>query len=427
MSTSIYKTLADAYPTSEALFAHLRDTAKLQVRSDRSTGVDAARPLALIHYDKAESDMTSPLVAPFRSVVWNMLTNRPVCVSPARGLVLDASASEVPGGGPFVAEDFVDGVMINQFHDGESWRVATRTQVNAGAGFYGKTPFAELFADTFIATGLKLDELDKSLCYSWVLQHPKERVVVAAPYGVPRLFLVEAFRIAADSSVSVLSAAERRAAIPLAGAAGDKLVPVVHDLTTLAAVRERVIAWGRRFHAGWQGIVIKAADGTRYKLRSAEYNEARLLRGNQAKLAYLWLERWSEGKINQYLRQYPEEQHEAEAIINRFKAVTQEVHDVHQAIYKRREYPLGRASRKYRKLIWDMRQAGVKGFFPDIRKFMNEQDVARKLWLVNYEEHYGPAVVEPAGVAQTQEEAPVAEVASPRQASSAQALNAATE
>jgi hypothetical protein len=68
------------------------------------------------------------------------------------------------------------------------------------------------------------------------------------------------------------------------------------------------------------------------------------------------------------------------------------VHDVHQAIYKRREYPLGRASRKYRKLIWDMRQAGIKGFFPDIRAFMNKQDVARKLWLVNYEEHYGPAV-----------------------------------
>jgi hypothetical protein len=395
MSNTFYKTLIDAYPTSEALFAHLRDTAKLQIRSERSAGVDAARPLALIHYDKETSDMTSPLASHFRSVVWNMLTNRPVCVGPARGVALDASATEVPGGGPFVVEDFVDGVMLNQFHDGERWRVATRTQIDAGAGFYGKTSFAELFADTFIASGLKLDDLDKGLCYSWVLQHPKERVVVAVPYGVPRLFLVEASRIAADGSVTVLSAAERRAAIPLTGTAGDKLMPVTHDLTTLAAVRERVVAWGRRLGAGWQGIVVKAADGTRYKLRSDQYNEARHMRGNQAKLAYLWLERWSEGRINQYLRQYPEEQHEAEAIINRFKIVTQEVHDVHQAIYKRREYPLGRASRKYRKLIWDMRQAGVKGFFPDIRDFMNKQDVARKLWLVNYEDHYGPAVPEP--------------------------------
>ena len=394
MST-IYKTLIDAYPTSEALFAHLRETAKLQVRTERSTSVDSARPLAIIYYDKeGETDMTSPLSSAFRSVVWNMFTNRPVCAGPVRGFALDASAEEVPGSGPVVVEDFVDGVMINQFHDGERWRVATRTQIDAGAGFYGKTPFAELFADTFVASGITLEDLDKSLCYSWVLQHPKERVVVAAPYGVPRLFLVEASRIAADGSVTVLSAAERRAVIPLAGAAGDKLVPVVHDLTTLAVVRERVAAWGRRLGAGWQGLVIKTADGTRYKLRSTEYNDARHLRGNQAKLAYLWLERWSEGKINQYLRQYPEEQHDAEAIVNRFKAVTQEVHDVHQAIYKRREYPLGRASRKYRKLIWDMRQAGVKGFFPDIRKFMNEQDVARKLWLVNYEEHYGPAVVE---------------------------------
>jgi hypothetical protein len=408
MSITTYKTLIEAHPTSEALFAHLRDTVKLQIRAERTAGVDAARPLALICYDKDETDMTSPLAAAFRSVVWNMFTNRPVCAGPVRGLALDASAAEVPGGGAFVAEDFVDGVMINQFHDGDRWRVATRTQIDAAGAFYGKTPFAELFADAFVASGLRLDDLDKTLCYSWVLQHPKERIVVAAPYGVPRLFLVEASRIAADGEVTLLTAAERRSALPVDGAAGDKLVPVTHDLTTLAAVRERVTAWGRRLKAGWQGIVVKAADGTRYKLRSDEYNEARLLRGNQAKLSYLWLERWSEGKINQYLRQYPEEQHEAEAIVNRFKAVTQEVYDVYQAIYKRREYPLGRASRKYRKLIWEMRQKGIKGFFPDIRTFMNEQDVARKLWLVNYEEHYGPAVPEPAGVA------------SPQQASSAQ-------
>ena len=397
-NNTTYKTLIEAHSTSEALFEHLRSAARLQVRAERSTGVDAARPLALIHYSKDTSDMASPLAAAFRSVIWNMFTNRPVCVSPARGLAL-AEDTTLEEGAAFVAEDFVDGVMINQFHDGERWRVATRTQLDATGSFYGTTPFAELFAETLAATGVPLDSFNKELCYSWVLQHPKERVVVAAPYGVPRLFLVEVFRIAADGAVTTLTPAERRAALPVAGAAGDKMMPVVHDLATLQSVRERVAAWGKRLGAAWQGIVVKTADGKRYKLRSKEYNEARHMRGNQAKRSYIWLERWSEGKINQYLRQYPEEQHDAEEIINRFKAVTQEVHDVYQAIYKRREYPLGRASRKYRKLIWELRQAGVKGFFADIRAFMNKQDVARKLWLVNYEEHYGPATVEPEAAA----------------------------
>jgi hypothetical protein len=410
MSITTYKNLIEAHSTSEALFTHLRETARIQIRAERSAGVDAARPLAVLHYDKATSDMASPLVAAFRSVVWNLFTNRPVCVSPARGVALDASATELPGAAAFTAEDFVDGVMINQFHDGERWRLATRTQLDATGSFYGKTPFAELFMETL---GTTLDAFDKELCYSWVLQHPKERVVVAAPYGVPRLFLVEVSRIAADGTVTTLTAAERRAALPVAGAAGDKMMPVVHDLATLTAVRERVAAWGQRLGAAWQGIVLKTADGTRYKLRSEQYNEARKLRGNQAKLSYIWLERWSEGRINQYLRQYPEEQHEAEAVINRFKACTQEVYDVYRAIYKNREYPLGRASRKYRKLIWEMRQKGIKGFFADVRTFMNGQDVARKLWLVNYEEHYGPAVVEPepepaAAAAAPQEAAPAA-------------------
>jgi hypothetical protein len=61
------------------------------------------------------------------------------------------------------------------------------------------------------------------------------------------------------------------------------------------------------------------------------------------------------------------------------------------SVYRRKELPLGRAPQKYRKLLWDAHQANKGAYFPHLRQFMNEQDTARKLWLVNYGVRYGSA------------------------------------
>lgn len=339
-------------------------------------------PLALIHYNKETSDMSLPHVGAFRSVVWNALTNRPVAVSPARGVRVGAdtevSDEDVAAA---VVEDFVDGVMLNLFWDGASWRLASHTQLHATGHYYGSRPFSELFWETFVGQGLALKDLDTAVCYSFVLQHPEERVVIAPAYGIPKLFLVGAYTIAADGSVATVDVGSKLAA----------LAPVRHELGTLAAVRERVTAWGKRFRAGWQGVIIKTADGRRFKLRSAEYETARRLRGNQPNRGYLWLERWTEGRLPEYLKLYPEEEHDAMAIVATFKAETQQLYELYQKVYRRKELRLGDAPRKYRKLLWDAHKQNAGAYFPNTRAFMNKQDTARKLWLCRYEERYGSA------------------------------------
>ena len=92
------------------------------------------------------------------------------------------------------------------------------------------------------------------------------------------------------------------------------------------------------------------------------------------------------------MRLYPEEKCDAETLINGFKDATQELHTLYLRIYRSKEMPLGEAPRKYRKLLWDLHQSGGGAYFPNVRTFMNEQDTARKLWLLNYEERYGSAV-----------------------------------
>ena len=353
------------FATSDELFAYLRSAAggSLLVR-DTDTS-----PYAVIYYNKKTSNMALPHVQASRSVVWDKVANQAVFVAPAHGRKFGQAVDDKVT--DFVAEEFVDGVMINMFYAGGVWTLATRTQIGATNNFYGTRPFAELFWETFASVGLTQEDLNPAATYSWVLQHPEERIVVAAPYGIARLALVQ-----------------------VTGPVSEKLQafqPEKYALATLEDVKEFVTAEGRRRGVQWQGVCLKTADGRRYKLRSNEYDEARFLRGNQAKRPYTWLELWSRGKLPAYLRIYPEEQCDADAVITNFKGCTQELHDLYMTVYRRKELPLGQAPQKYRKLLWDAHKANKGAYFPALRQFMNEQDTARKLWLVNYEVRYAPA------------------------------------
>lgn len=378
--TTIFKTLIEKYSTPEALFDFLKSTegGSLAVHIPEA---DAATPLALIHYVKGKSDMSLPHVDHFRSVVWNLRTHRPVCVAPVRGRKF-SDLVDNPASGPWIVEDFVDGIMINMFWDGGRWRLATRTRIDAGGKFYGTRSFADLFWSTLHSMRLEPDDFSKRVSHSFVLQHPDERVVVAPAYGIPKLFLVEMTQILEDGAIDTKPIDHDTIPQKIRS-----LMLEPHTLKTLEEIKDRVAAWGRRYGHQWQGLVIKA-DGKRWKIRSDQYEEARRLRGNQPNRTYLWLERWAGRQFDQYVRLYPEEKITAEAVIERFKTCTQELHDLYQKVYRLRELPLGKAPQKYRKLLWDVHAAGKGAYFRDLREFMNGQDTARKVWLVNYELRY---------------------------------------
>lgn len=381
----IYNTLKTRFATFDALKTWLatEEGGRLTVRDI------SASNLAMIYYDKESTVMSAPHVEYFRSVVWNKETNTPVCAAPCRGRKFnDAVDRSVSVSTAAVVEEFIDGVMINMFWHGDDWQLATRTQLGAHCRYYSSdTHFDELFWATFKDSGLITEALDKGTCYSWVLQHPKERIVVAPAHGIPRIYLVEMSRIGADGLHTVLTVAES------APAAFKAFLPARYSLASLEAVKEHVATWGRRLGHQYQGVVIKQDTATgaaqRWKLRTNQYDEARYLRGNHANRSYRWLEIWAEGKLGKYLRIFPEEDADANALIARYKDVTQELHRRYIEIYRDRRYPLGEAPHKFRKLLWELHQAGSGTYFPKVREFMNLQDTARKLWMINYEMRYG--------------------------------------
>ena len=345
----------------------------------------ASDPYAIIYYKKGHSNMSLPNVLAHRSVIWNKITNKPVLISPGHGRKFVDALPDGVQTSNFTVEEFVDGVMINMFYDHEKhlWRLATRTCMEATNSFYNthSRSFADLFWETFAMAGLSVEtDLDTSEVYSWVLQHPEERIVVPCVYGIPRLALIKLTPTPTYRTPLMTS---------LCPARYEELSVGTFKLNTLENVYEYIVSTGRRRGTSWQGVVVYPSNSmTRYKLRTAQYDMARHLRGNQAKLAFLWLERWSETRIGTYLKEYPEEQHEANTVIEAFKKSTQEMYDLYQSVFRKHTCTLAQVPRKYRNLLWSAHQQKLGAYFPNMVGFMNRQDTARKLWLVNYDVRY---------------------------------------
>jgi hypothetical protein len=360
-----FASLIAAYPTYEAFETFLRSATGGRIQVKCLPGDS----LVLLHYEKGVSDLELDHVRFFRSVVWNKATHRPVSAGPQRGYAFSKLRS-LEG---LRVEEAVDGVMVAQFHDGTAWRLATHTNLGANRGFYGRRSFAELFLETQAALGIK--DLDPTVAYSWVLQHPEERVISPIPYAIPRLFLVQAATFDSSGNQHFLD-------LTVAGA----LKPRVFEVKTLEDAVELVSSLGRQQKHAFAGVSIRDSTGTRYKRRAEEYELARHLRGNQAKHAYTWMHHWSNGNLFKYLEYFPEEKAEAELLVERYKTETQEIHKLYLQIYRDRAFPLGQAPHKYRKLLFEIHQARAGAYFPNLRTFMNGQDVARKVWLLNYRE-----------------------------------------
>ena len=120
---------------------------------------------------------------PLRSVIVNA-ENRVIGLSPPKSTpywsfisenqsFFDAERKQI-----IVAEEFVEGVMINVFWDpcAQSFVIATKNVVGAETSFYvtdEKTTFAQMFHEAAAHARLDIQMLNREHSYSFVLQHPK--------------------------------------------------------------------------------------------------------------------------------------------------------------------------------------------------------------------------------------------------------------
>ncbi len=298
-----------------------------------------------------------------------------------------------------VAEEFIEGTMINVFFDptygvNGCWQVSTRNTVGAEVSFYkwSNMTFSQMFLEACIENKFNIQTLNPRYCYSFVLQHPANRIVV--PFKKPQLFLVAVYEIIQkDSDVKIIE--QNLFEVKTGGLwymTGVKF-PDVFDapFKTYSELIDKFASGNTPYDV--MGVIVRNTQtGERTKFRNPIYEEVRHLRGNQPKLQYQYLCLRHAGKLPEFLKYYPETKEEMSKFRDQVHMFTENLHKNYISCYVKKEKPLREYSVQYKThmfkihehFINDLRPKGLYVTNTEVIKYVNNLHPSLLMYCLNY-------------------------------------------
>jgi len=313
-------------------------------------------PFALIRYVKGKSNFALPHVAWCRSVVVEKEKRLPVAVSPPKASELtESSSSEAT-----IAEELVDGTMINLFTDNSTDSevyLATRSRLNADTKFYeGGSSFADMLQDALQVSGV-MNRKDLLACYSnstacftsIVLQHPNNRIVqtIAAPsFTIIHQGFVDATGLVTIEETpskfmwtcllgpGVTESARTTTADVVSCTAAAYSLEQIRATKTVATW---VSDYAQKHGFSWQGLVLKDGNGRRWRVRSQVYETVRQIRGNESSMEERFARLRKSRSVDQYLAFFPEDREILYELEGRFRKNTKQLFQFYTDVFRTRK------------------------------------------------------------------------------------------
>lgn len=333
----------------------------------------------LVKYDK--EFLSHDLYATYgllRSVI--ISNSKVVCFAPPKSMLAEHFMEKYPSSSSF-AEEFVEGTMINVFFHNGHWVIATRSTIGANVSFFktkSKKTFHDMFIEACAFNNVKFEMFDPSCCYSFVLQHPENRIVV--PFKNPQLYLVATYKI--DDNNRVIEQYDRLPGIKY---------PETYEFSNYSELIEKFASPNTPYNV--MGVVVKNKNsGERTKIRNPTYEEVRQLRGNQSKLQYQYLTLRQSGKLSDFLKYYPETKHEMSKFRDQVHMFTNNLYKNYVSCYIRKENPLSTYPHQYKIHMYKLHEHFITNLRPnnlyitntEVIKYVNNLHPQLLMYCLNY-------------------------------------------
>jgi hypothetical protein len=374
---------------------------KIECRSNNSN-------YKVIRYDKEL--LCSDLIPSYglcRSVIINS-ANNVVGFAPPKSLPADEFIQKYSDkseeefnkwDGTVIAEEFIEGTMINVFFDPTigltgGWEISTRNTVGATSAFY-KSPqsktFRQMFMEAAAENKLDINKLESHLCYSFVLQHPENRIVV--PFSKPQLYLVGVYEIRNKPNEINVRFHDQFEYQQFFSELGTTVkFPSQYSFRTYKELVDKYGSMNTSYDV--VGVMIKNIEtGERTKIRNPVYEQVRNLRGNQPKLQYQYLSLRKEGKVKDFLKYYPENKKEFSNFRDQVHLFTNTLFTNYVSCYIKKERPLLDFSQQYRTHMYNIHQIYMnelreKNLFVTntvVQKYVNELQPSLLMYCLNFQ------------------------------------------
>jgi hypothetical protein len=311
------------------------------------------------------------------------------------------------------AEEFVEGTMINLFYSraagGEGWEIATKNTIGGKALFYSpKNPkdeieiresdtFRNMFFDTCAKIGFDYENLPRDVVYSFVLQHPKNRIVL--PITTPSIYLIAVYRVTQDNDKLEIIQHSRDGFLKNIINCDNIKTPKTLSLNEQGASAEYAFKNFKKEYASMNsaynmmGVVFyNMVTGERMKLRNPMYEMVKNIRGNEQKLQLQYLTLRHGGRVADYLKDFPEYKNDFSYYRSQVHSFTRNLHQNYMDcfVFKKKqfaEYPA--QYKKYmfvlnKKYIEELRENKNSVTFNYVVEFVNNIDPGSLLFSLNY-------------------------------------------
>jgi hypothetical protein len=316
----------------------------------------------IISYNKQY--LTTELISTYgiyRSIILND-EDELVSFSPPKSIDYNLFTTKYPKTDEIIANEFIEGTMINMFWNRKifpngGWEIATKNVVGADTAFYDKSKsFREMFFEAAEYNNFNVDLLNKNCCFSFVLQHPDNRIVVK--FNKPQLYLVSAYSFMIDNNNS------------------NNMIVKQHDLNIIEKYLKsttnikfpQLYTWDNykslendfgSLNSNYEilGVMIhNISTGERTKIRNPCYESIRKLKGNQTKLQYQYLTLRQLGKIKDFLTYYPENKKQFLQFRDNLHEFTNTLHKNYISCYVKKEKQLINYGPQFRTHMYNLHQ-----------------------------------------------------------------------
>ena len=384
---------------------------------------------SIIKYDKRGMGVTHEdykTIGLLRSLVVNE-DGRIVCYSPPKSLYVTDElenhfdANNIMSGlsdentNEWYAEEFIEGTMINLFYsrgeNGEGWEIATKNTIGGRALFYSpKNPkdeieiresdtFRNMFFDTCAKIGFDYEMLPKDVVYSFVLQHPKNRIVL--PITAPTIYLIGVYRITEDNDNQKIEIIQHSRDGFLKNIIKcDKIkMPKALSLNEQGPGADYTFKNFKKEYASMNsaynmaGVVFyNMITGQRMKLRNPVYEMVKNIRGNDNKIQFQYLSLRHGGRVADYLKAFPEYKSDFSYYRSQVHSFTRSLHQNYLDCFVFKKKPYAEYPAQYKKhmfalnkkYIEELRENKNRVTFNYVVEFVNKLEPGALLYSLNY-------------------------------------------
>jgi hypothetical protein len=322
---------------------------------------------AIVKYDKQK--LTPGLINTFglfRSVILNS-NGEFLSFSPPKSIPYEEFIKKYPKKDEnIIIEEFVEGTMINVFWNknvgttGE-WVISTRSNVGGQTSFYKSSntkTFNTMFFEALNEIDFKLEQLNPLYCYSFVLQHPENRIVIK--FDKPQLYLIGIYYIDNANIDDIKLYSINMLDVRTKALYTKFKFPQMYDCNSYSEVEFNDTLnnyLGLKAFYNIQGISLyNITTNERTKVRNPAYEYVRKLRGNQPKIQYHYLCLRQQNKVSEFLKYFSEYKEEFLELRKKIHDFTNTLYKNYVACYIKKEKPLNQFENEYRTNMYNIHQ-----------------------------------------------------------------------